>query len=174
VRRRALAPAGLVLLAAAALSACGGGGDDHAAPGSTTTVADAAGTPCALLDIGDISAVTGVAFDRATPGPDQCTYTSSTHRMAVAVDLRSVADAAGQVERDRRSCDARTAVDQAFAGAASGFGCRVAGVPTVVAVGGDGIEVILIARTLDPGSDPERLTGQLATILQHAIAAGGG
>jgi hypothetical protein len=176
---RTFAVALAVLLAL--VGACGddddAGSDDPPAETSSTTegtedepVVD---DPCDLLDIDDLSEVTGVEFDDATPGENSCTYTSTEGLSAIALNFTDLGDASPDValEAAQASCDAGSVQELELSDADGGFGCTVAGVATVVATG-EGILAVLTGATLSEGIEVSEILQDLATILENAITDG--
>ena len=160
-----------VLAVGALVGACGG--DDE---GSDTTSSTRAGDevlvdePCAVLDQQDLSQVTGLEFDRATPSLNTCVYTSSAGLSAIAVNFRALGDKAPEdaLGAAQARCEEGTVQVLDLANSNGAFGCLVGGVPTVVATGG-GVVAILTGSTLNEGVDPAEILRDLATILDHAV-----
>ena len=170
----------LALFAVAALlGACGGDdkkddakGDSSDGTTSTTSDGSLVDDPCGLLDRDDLSAVTGVEFDKGQPSENACTYTSSEGLAAIALNFTDLegTPAAAALETAKGSCDEGTLIELEFSDADGGFGCTVAGVATVVATG-EGIFAVLTGATLTDGVETDQILQDLATILEHAIAA---
>jgi hypothetical protein len=129
--------------------------------------------PCSLLDTADLTDVTGVEFDRAEPGENSCTYTSSDGASAIALNFADLkgADPKVAIDAAKSSCDAATVQDLDFSDSDGGFGCLVNGVPTVAATG-DGVFAVLTGATLDKSADTDQILQDLATILENAITGG--
>lgn len=169
-----------VLAVGALVGACSSGDDDAGQDGSTSTIgADAVDDaevlveePCAVLDQRDLSQVTGLEFDAATPSLNTCVYTSSAGLSAIAVNFRSIGNSTAQeaLQESQATCDAGTVEILELANSDGSFGCLVGGVPTVVATGG-GIAAILTGSTLNEDVDPAQILQDLATILDHALQA---
>ena len=164
-----------VLAVGALVGACGGGDDDSGGDttSSTSTADDAevlVDEPCEVLDQADLSQVTGLEFDRATPSLNTCVYTSSKGLSAIAVNFRSIGEASPDValQAAEGQCEAGSIQELEVPSSDGGFGCLVGGVPTVVATGG-GVVAILTGSTLNQDVDPAQILRDLATILDHAV-----
>lgn len=171
-----------ILLAVLAVGALGGAcssGDDDASgetTSSSASVADDAEVlveePCGVLDPRDLSQVTGLEFDGATPSLNTCVYTSSNGQSAIAVNFRSIGDSTPEraLQEAQATCEDGTVQVLELPNSDGSFGCIVGGVPTVVATGG-GIAAILTGSTLNEDVDPAQILQDLATILDHALQA---
>jgi hypothetical protein len=164
-----------VLAVGALVGACSSGDDDASADSTSTTSDDSevlVDEPCSVLDARDLSNVTGLEFDSATPSLNTCIYTSSTGLSAIAVNFRSIGDVspAQALQAAHATCDDGTVQELELEGSDGGFGCLVKDVPTVVATGG-GIVAILTGRTLNEDVDPAQILMDLTTILAHAVEA---
>jgi hypothetical protein len=168
----------VALLAVVALvGACSGDDKDKDDTSSDKTDTSLSADPCGLLDIKDLSKVTGITFDASEPGDNSCTYTSSKGLSAIALnfaDLNGVEPQAA-LDQAQQSCDAGTKKDLEFTDADGGFACVVssdgsAGVATVAAVGG-GVFAVLTGATLNADVDNGQILQDLATILEHALTA---
>lgn len=173
-----------LLAVAALLSACGG--DDGDSSSDDNDNASEASSPdddsndagdgspvegaCSILDPADLTNVTGVEFDRILPGPNSCTYSSTTGAAAIALNVADLegADPEDALEAARRTCDENTIVQLDFSDSAGGYGCLVNGVSTVATVG-DGLFAVLTGSTRDTSTGTDRILQDLATILEDAI-----
>jgi hypothetical protein len=162
----------------ALLGACGGddGGkkDDKASDETDTSLVE---DPCALLDIKDLSNVTGITFDDSEPGENSCTYTSTEGLSAIALNFVELNGVEPQVALDqaKTSCDEGTLQELDFTDADGGFACVVSGegtdgVATVAATGG-GVFAVLTGATLNDAVDNAQILQDLATILENALTA---
>jgi hypothetical protein len=164
-----------VLAVSAVIGACSSGDDDASGDSTSTTSNDAevlVDEPCNVLDQRDLSDVTGLEFDNATPSLNTCVYTSSTGLSAIAVNFRSIGEVTAEqaLQAAHASCDEGTVQELELERSDGGFGCLVDGVPTVVATGG-GIVAILTGSTLNEDVDPAQILTDLATILANAVEA---
>ena len=164
-----------VLAVGALVGACSSGDDDASEDSTSSTANDGevlVDQPCDVLDERDLSNVTGLEFDNATPSLNTCVYTSSTGLSAIAVNFRSIGEVTPEqaLQAANASCDEGTVQELELDSSDGGFGCLVDGVPTVVATGG-GIVAILTGSTLNQDVDPAQILTDLATILAHAIEA---
>ncbi len=164
-----------VLAVGALVGACSSGDDDASGDSPSTTKDDGevlVEKPCDVLDVRDLSDVTGLEFDNATPSLNTCVYTSSTGLSAIAVNFRSIGEVSAEqaLQAAHASCDEGTVQELELDNADGGFGCLVDDVPTVVATGG-GIVAILTGSTLNENVDRAQILTDLATILAHAVEA---
>lgn len=171
-----------VLAAGALVGACSSGDDVGSDDRPTSTTGSAAEEsevlveePCGLVPAADLSQVTGLQLDVATPSLNTCVYTSSDGRSAVAVNFRSIGERrpAEVLQRVQETCEDGTVHVLDEAGSDGAFGCIVGGVPTVVATGG-GIAALLTGSPLQEGVDPSRLLEDLAGVLDRAVREGPG
>ena len=171
VLRTALALSAVLAL----LGACGGDDKGDKADKTSTTDKDKTDTsvvddPCGLLDIKDLSDVTGITFDGSEPGENSCTYTSTEGLSAIALNFTELNGVDPQVAltQAEKSCDEGTLKQLEFTSADGGFRCIVSGVATVAATG-DGIFAVLTGATLADGVEKDQILQDLATILEHAL-----
>jgi hypothetical protein len=134
----------------------------------------AASGVCGLLDLADISEMTGETFDKATPdGDDTCVFSTPGDGAAIALYFAQLDDG---VTPDAALADARTRCDEGsvveldFSDSDGGFGCVASGVPTVVATGGAALAV-LTGVTLDETIGDDQVLQALAAILERAITS---
>ncbi len=173
----------LALVAVVALLGACGGDDDDASEATTTTEADredeapddSATDPdvCSLLDLADLSEVTGEEFVNAEPETDSCTYTTADSTSVIVLNVTSLdgGDPELMVAGGSSLCDEGTTVEVEFTDADAGFACLASGVPTVAAAG-DGGFAVLTGLTLTDGITDEQVLQALATILEDAISGG--
>jgi hypothetical protein len=145
-------------------------GDDEPDGESSETLTD---DPCSLLDLADLSAVTGLEFDVQEPGRNRCTYSSSEGAAAIALNIAPLngADPQDAIDAAVATCDAGTVEDLEFTASDGGFGCLVNGIATVAATG-EGLFAVLTGATIDPNVGTDQILQDLATILEDAIAGG--
>lgn len=127
--------------------------------------------PCDLLQRKDLSQVTGINFDKSTPGQGYCVYTSTEGLAAITLHVTSLdgADPKTAIAETSSTCDPGTAVLIDFPGAQGGFRCMVKGVASVGATG-TGVFAVLLGATLRKDVPTTRILDDLATILEHAIS----
>jgi hypothetical protein len=178
-RRQVLGSVLALFTVAALLGACGGDDKKDEAKASTTTTTEAADDTtttaaagddvCSLLELSDLTDVTGITFDKAEPDTNACTYTSTEGQAAIRLDVTDITGkAAEQALTDAAAkCDEGSVKEIAFDNADGGFSCVVGSIP-VVAATGEGAFAVLTAEA--PGEVPtDQIIADLTTILQNAI-----
>ncbi|MDQ2649050.1 MAG: hypothetical protein M3Z03_05815 [Actinomycetota bacterium] len=161
----------LALLAVVGLAAACSGDDDGPATAATTDEPAASGEGCGLIDPADLSAVTGVEFDRQEEQGSGCVYTSTEGAAAITLtyaDLEADVEPQHAIDQAALMCDEGTLQELEFTDADAGYGCLVRGVATVAATGG-GTFAVLVGAAADPAVGSARILQDLATILEAAI-----
>ncbi len=128
--------------------------------------------PCALLQRADLSKVTGISFDRSDPGVGYCAYTSTQGLAAITLHYTSLdgADPTVAIDQTMTSCDPGSATRLQVPGAQGAYRCTVKGVASV-GVTGSGVFAVLLGATLRTDVPTSRILDDLATIMEHALAA---
>ena len=130
---------------------------------------------CALIDLAEVSALTGETFTKAEQTEaDTCQVTDDAEAALLQLSVRQVDEGeteASFVEDARTACDPGTEItDVDLSYAAAGFACEISG-EVALLVAEDGAAGLLIGHPSDPAVTTAQIVGALNQIMQGLVSA---